>query len=95
MSDLLDAVDALLARQNVMPPPQVRARLRKADGLTQDEVAEVFGVTRVAFHRWETGAAKPRRRHLEAYVRLLNGWAEKHPEAANEPQPVREAGEKH
>jgi HTH-type transcriptional regulator/antitoxin MqsA len=39
-------------------------------------------VTRVAFHRWEVGAAKPRRRHLEAYVRLLKGWATKHPEAA-------------
>ncbi|MEU4490071.1 helix-turn-helix domain-containing protein [Streptomyces purpurascens] len=95
MSDLFDAVDALLARPDVMPPPEVRARLRKADGLRQDEVAAVFGVTRVAFHRWETGAAKPRRRHLEAYVRLLNGWAEKHPEAAHGPQQVHEAGEKH
>ena len=82
MSELLDAVDALLVRPDVMPPPEVRARLRKADGLTQEEVAEVFGVTRVAFNRWEVGAAKPRRRHLEAYVRLLKGWAAKHPQAA-------------
>ena len=83
MSDLLEAVDALLVRPAVMPPPEVRARLRKADGLTQEEVAEVFGVTRVAFNRWEVGAAKPRRRHLEAYVRLLKGWATKYPEAAD------------
>lgn len=82
MSDLLDAVDALLARSDDMPPPEIRARLRKADGLTQDEVAAVFGVTRVAFHRWETGLATPRRRHREAYVRLLSGWAQKYPEAA-------------
>ncbi|MFD9984069.1 helix-turn-helix domain-containing protein [Streptomyces massasporeus] len=75
-----------------MPPPDVRARLRKADGLTQDEVADVFGVTRVAFHRWETGQAKPRRRHLEAYVRLLNGWAAKHPEAAKPLEPTQQAG---
>ncbi|MFD6823347.1 helix-turn-helix domain-containing protein [Streptomyces sp. NPDC060085] len=67
-----------------MPSPEVRARLRKADGLTQEEVAEVFGVTRVAFNRWEVGAAKPRKRHLEAYARLLQGWAVKHPEAAAE-----------
>ncbi|MFE2823497.1 type II toxin-antitoxin system MqsA family antitoxin [Streptomyces sp. NPDC059271] len=67
-----------------MPSPEVRARLRKADGLTQEEVAEVFGVTRVAFNRWEVGAAKPRRRHLEAYVRLLQGWSAKHPEAVSE-----------
>jgi len=92
VSELLNAVDALLARPDTMPPPDVRARLRKADGLTQEEVAEVFGVTRVAFHRWETGLAKPRRRHLEAYVRLLNGWAAKHPEAAEAPEPERQAG---
>jgi HTH-type transcriptional regulator/antitoxin MqsA len=83
MSELLDAVDALLARPEPLPSPEVRARLRKADGLTQEEVAEVFGVTRVAFNRWEVGAAKPRRRHLEAYIRLLQGWAAKHPEAAD------------
>ncbi|MFF3208346.1 helix-turn-helix domain-containing protein [Streptomyces sp. NPDC002962] len=82
MSELIDAVDALLVRPDTLPPPEVRARLRKADGLTQQEVAEVFGVTRVAFNRWEVGAAKPRRRHLEAYSRLLTGWAAKHPAAA-------------
>ncbi|WP_258308729.1 helix-turn-helix domain-containing protein [Streptomyces sp. NWU339] len=92
MSELLNAVDALLARPDAMPPPDVRARLRKADGLTQEEVAEVFGVTRVAFHRWETGLAKPRRRHLEAYVRLLTGWAAKHPEAAQASEAERQAG---
>ncbi|MGW7645442.1 helix-turn-helix domain-containing protein [Streptomyces bobili] len=74
-----------------MPPPDVRARLRKADGLTQEEVASTFGVTRVAFHRWETGIAKPRRRHLEAYVRLLDGWTKKHPEAV-QPTLDRKAG---
>ncbi|MGA5508887.1 helix-turn-helix domain-containing protein [Streptomyces umbrinus] len=83
MSELLDAVDALLARPDLLPSPEVRARLRKADGLTQKEVAGVFGVTRVAFNRWEVGAAKPHPRHLEAYVRLLRGWATKHPGAAD------------
>ena len=92
MSDLLDAVDALLARPDVLPPPHVRAELRKAAGLRQDEVAEVFGVTRVAFHRWETGQAKPHRRRLEAYAHLLNGWAKKYPEATAPPIPEQEAG---
>jgi HTH-type transcriptional regulator/antitoxin MqsA len=92
VSELLDAVDALLTRpDDALPPPDVRARLRKADGLTQEEVAAVFGVTRVAFHRWETGLAKPHRRRLEAYVRLLNGWAKKHPEALL-PESVQQAG---
>ncbi|GGQ86907.1 hypothetical protein GCM10010250_67440 [Streptomyces althioticus] len=92
MSDLIEAVDALLTRPDLMPPPEIRARLRKADGLTQAEVAEVFGVTRAAFNRWEVGAARPRRRHLEAYVRLLNGWAQKHPQAAQTLAPSTPAG---
>ncbi|MER6342347.1 MULTISPECIES: helix-turn-helix domain-containing protein [Streptomyces] len=83
LSELLDAVDALLARPDALPPPEVRARLRKADDLTQQEVARVLGVTRVAFNRWEVGAAKPRRRHLEAYAHLLAGWAAKHPQAVD------------
>ncbi|MEV5083175.1 MULTISPECIES: helix-turn-helix domain-containing protein [unclassified Streptomyces] len=83
-SDLIHAVEALVARPEELPPPDVRARLRKADGLTQEEVAGVFGVTRVAFNRWEVGAARPRRRHLEAYVHLLKGWAVKHPDAAGD-----------
>ncbi|MCF2437117.1 hypothetical protein LV779_35920 [Streptomyces thinghirensis] len=75
---------ALLVRPGHLPPPEVRARLRKADGLTQQDVAQVFEATRVAFNRWEVGTAKPRRRHLEAYAcSLLAGWAAKHPAAAD------------
>ncbi|MFJ3229169.1 helix-turn-helix domain-containing protein [Streptomyces sp. NPDC086783] len=91
MSELLDAVDALLTRPALLPSPEVRARLRKADGLTQEEVAQVFGVSRVTFNRWEVGAARPRQRHLQAYVRLLQGWARKHPEAATQ-YSARQAG---
>ncbi|MFH9439508.1 helix-turn-helix domain-containing protein [Streptomyces rochei] len=83
MSELLDAVDTLLARPDTLPPPEVRAQLRKADGLTQQDVADVLQVSRVAFNRWEVGAARPRRRHLEAYARLLAGWADKHPTAVS------------
>ncbi|MER5859806.1 helix-turn-helix domain-containing protein [Streptomyces sp900105245] len=83
MNDLNEAVDALLSRPaDVLPSPEVRARLRKASGLTQEEVAEAFGVHRMAFLRWENGQSMPRRRHRDAYLRLLKGWAEKHPEAA-------------
>ncbi|MEU5397355.1 helix-turn-helix domain-containing protein [Streptomyces tibetensis] len=81
------AVDAPLMRPDLMPPPEIRARLRKADGLTQAEVAEVFGVTLAALNRWEVGAAKPRRRLLKTYIRLLNGCAQKHPQAAQAAAP--------
>ncbi|MEU6460282.1 helix-turn-helix domain-containing protein [Streptomyces sp. NPDC047065] len=83
MSDLVRAVDALVARVHPLPPPEVRARLRKADDLTQEDVARALGITRVAFNRWEVGAAKPRPRHLAAYAHFLRRLAAKHPDAAN------------
>jgi HTH-type transcriptional regulator/antitoxin MqsA len=83
MTDLFGAVDELLSRPaDVLPPPEVRSRLRRASGLTQEEVAKAFGVHRMAFLRWENGQSMPRPRHRAAYLRLLKGWAEKHPEAA-------------
>ncbi|WP_226652021.1 helix-turn-helix transcriptional regulator [Streptomyces hydrogenans] len=39
--------------------PPVRAKLRLAAGLTQQEVAEVVGVKRVAVARWEPGPDVP------------------------------------
>lgn len=93
MGELDDAVDALLSRPaNVLPPPEVRARLRKASGLTQEEVAQAFGVHRMAFLRWENGQAMPRAKHRDAYARLLKGWAEKHPQAAQAPAPSTPVG---
>ncbi|MET9913577.1 helix-turn-helix domain-containing protein [Streptomyces sp. NPDC006476] len=84
MTDLTDVVDELLSRPaDVLPPPEVRARLRKASGLTQEEIADAFGVHRMAFLRWENGHSMPRPRHRAAYLRLLKGWAQKHPEAAD------------
>ena len=93
MTNLFDAVDALLSRPaDVLPPPAVRARLRKASGLTQEEVAEAFGVHRMAFLRWENGHSMPHRKNRAAYLRLLAGWAQKYPEAAVPTEPIREAG---
>ncbi|WLQ69199.1 MULTISPECIES: helix-turn-helix domain-containing protein [Streptomyces] len=79
----MDAIEALLSRPN-LPPPAARAALRRADGLTQAEVAEALEVSRVAFHRWETGQAEPRARSRAAYLRLLQGLAKKHPEISME-----------
>ncbi|MFI1700615.1 type II toxin-antitoxin system MqsA family antitoxin [Streptomyces bobili] len=93
MTDLFEAVDNLLSRPaDVLPPPEVRARLRKASGLTQEEVAEVFGVHRMAFLRWENGHSMPHRKNRAAYLRLLAGWAQKYPEAVSLAGPTRRAG---
>ncbi|MCY0955046.1 helix-turn-helix domain-containing protein [Streptomyces sp. H27-S2] len=95
--DRLRQVDALLdGLDDVLPPPHVRAQLRLAAGLTQKDVADVVGVKRVAVARWESGEARPRRPHREVYLHLLNGLAERFPEAAQldegMPTPTSEGG---
>jgi DNA-binding XRE family transcriptional regulator len=82
---LLAAVDALLARPNELPPPAERKRLRGAAGVTQGELAEVFGVRRETVVGWETGRSDPRPPKREAYARLLEGWAAKYPAGTGEP----------
>ncbi|MFF4249469.1 helix-turn-helix domain-containing protein [Streptomyces sp. NPDC001822] len=83
MVDLLAAVDAVLTRTPDLPSPDVRARLRKADKLTQQQVADLLGVRRLAVARWETGKVEPREPHRQAYIRLLAGLAIKHPQSAD------------
>ncbi|MCX4411548.1 type II toxin-antitoxin system MqsA family antitoxin [Streptomyces sp. NBC_01764] len=93
VTDLFEAVDELINRPaDVLPPPEVRARLRKASGLTQEEVAEVFGVHRMAFLRWENGHSMPHRKNRAAYLRLLTGWAQKYPDAAVVTEPASRTG---
>ncbi|OKJ48603.1 regulator [Streptomyces sp. CB02009] len=92
--DRLKRVDALL--DDLLPPPRVRAKLRIAAGLTQQEVAEAVGVKRLAVARWELGETHPRRPHRAVYLHLLNRLAERYPEAAvpdeDMPTPTSEGG---
>ncbi|MFE7620561.1 helix-turn-helix domain-containing protein, partial [Streptomyces sp. NPDC057496] len=53
MSELFDAVDALLASRATLPPPTERKRLRAAHGLTIDEVATALKVRRATVSGWE------------------------------------------
>ncbi|MFJ6628905.1 MULTISPECIES: helix-turn-helix domain-containing protein [unclassified Streptomyces] len=92
--DRLKRVDALV--DGLLPPPTVRAKLRVAAGLTQQEVAEAVGVKRLAVARWELGQTHPRRPHRAAYMHLLNRLAERYPDAAQPdegmPTPASEGG---
>jgi transcriptional regulator with XRE-family HTH domain len=81
MSELFDAVDALIADQSPLPPPGERERLRKAHGLTQEQVANALGVRRGTVVSWESGKTEPRPPQREAYARLLNKLAELYPAA--------------
>ncbi|MFB7031427.1 MULTISPECIES: telomere-associated protein Tap [unclassified Streptomyces] len=79
MSELFDAVDALLASRAPLPPPTERKRLRSAHGLTIDEVASALQVRRATVSAWESGRTEPRPPERDAYARLLDGLAKLYP----------------
>ncbi|MFE2101575.1 helix-turn-helix transcriptional regulator, partial [Streptomyces sp. NPDC059468] len=79
MSELFDAVDALVASRSPLPPPAERRRLRQAHALTLDEVAAVLQVRRATVGAWESGRTEPRPPEREAYARLLEQLAQLYP----------------
>jgi DNA-binding transcriptional regulator YiaG len=77
---LFAAVDALLqGPQEVLPNPAERARLREAAGVPQSAVAKAFSTTTQTVKNWESGRSEPRPPRLQAYKRLLDGWAAQFP----------------
>lgn len=85
MSELFDAVDALLASRATLPPPAERKRLRVAHGLTIDEVATALKVRRATVSGWESGKTEPRPPERDAYARLLEKLGELYPAPADAP----------
>ncbi|MFJ4696123.1 telomere-associated protein Tap [Streptomyces sp. NPDC088766] len=81
MSELFDAVDALVASRSPLPPAEERKRLRVAHGLTLDEVAGALKVRRATVSAWESTKkpTEPRGPEREAYARLLKQLAELYP----------------
>ncbi|MGW6845946.1 telomere-associated protein Tap [Streptomyces sp. NPDC054958] len=91
--ELFDAVDALLEGEPRLPSPAERARLREAAGVTQARLAAALKSTPQTVKNWENGRSEPRPPRLQAYLRLLDGWAERYPAppaAAPEPAAVPE-----
>ncbi|MGV9563798.1 telomere-associated protein Tap [Streptomyces sp. NPDC003480] len=82
MSELFDAVDALVASRSPLPSPEERKRLRQAHGLTLDEVAGALKVRRATVSGWESGKTEPRPPEREAYARLLQQLATLYPAPA-------------
>ncbi|MGW0703338.1 telomere-associated protein Tap [Streptomyces sp. NPDC002867] len=77
--ELFAAVDSLLEDQPQLPPPAERARLREAAGITQARLATALKSTTQTVKNWESGRSEPRPPRLQAYLRLLEGWAAKYP----------------
>ncbi|MER5201086.1 telomere-associated protein Tap [Streptomyces sp. NPDC002755] len=81
--ELFASVDALLAEEPQLPSPAERARLREEAGITQARLAQVLKTTPQTVKNWENGRSEPRPPRLEAYQRLLEGWAAKYPKSAS------------
>ena len=78
--ELFSAVDALLEGTGPqLPPPAERVRLREAAGVTQARLAQALKSTVQTVKNWENGRSEPRPPRLQAYLRLLDGWAERYP----------------
>ncbi|KIE22894.1 transcriptional regulator [Streptomyces sp. MUSC 125] len=76
--ELFASVDALLDEEPQLPPPAERARLREAAGITQARLASALKTTTQSVKNWENGRSEPKSPRLDAYQRLLNGWAAKY-----------------
>ncbi|MEU9322022.1 helix-turn-helix transcriptional regulator [Streptomyces sp. NPDC048295] len=77
--ELFASVDALLEEEPQLPPPAERARLREAAGITQTRLAQALKSTVQTVKNYENGRSEPKSPRLEAYQRLLKGWAAKYP----------------
>ena len=81
MSELFDAVDALVASRSPLPSAAERKRLRAAHGLTLDEVAGALQVRRATVSGWESTKkpTEPRGPEREAYARAAQAARELYP----------------
>ncbi|MFF1594110.1 telomere-associated protein Tap [Streptomyces sp. NPDC058286] len=90
--ELFANIDALLEEEPQLPPPAERARLREAAGITQARLATALKTTTQTVKNYENGRSEPKSPRLEAYQRLLTGWAARYPThgtpAAPTPPPV-------
>ncbi len=89
VSELFDAVDALVASRSPLPSAEERKRLRVAHGLTLDEVAAALKVRRATVSGWESAKkpTEPRGPEREAYARLLKQLAELYPRPEEQAAP--------
>jgi transcriptional regulator with XRE-family HTH domain len=70
-STVADGIRSRLRVRLDLPPPEQRRALREAAELTQQELADVIGVSKQAISHWETGIRTPRGAFLGRYVEAL------------------------
>jgi transcriptional regulator with XRE-family HTH domain len=68
VKDLLHRVRA----RRRLPPPAKQRLIRELAGLSQEDIAQALGCTRMAVSLWESGRRTPRPPLLARYVALLD-----------------------
>lgn len=64
-------INSRMRLRNDLPEPEQRRSIREAAGLTQQDIADVVGVSRQAITAWEAGDRYPRKAQLARYVEAL------------------------
>ncbi|MGW3910569.1 helix-turn-helix transcriptional regulator [Streptomyces sp. NPDC005070] len=54
-----------------LPDPEQRRNIRETVGLSQQDIADIVGVSRQAITAWEAGDRYPRKEQLARYVEAL------------------------
>lgn len=67
----LNEVRERVAARRSLPDLDGRRELRRRNGLSLEEIAQVVGVSKVTVSKWERGVCEPRGDHLRAYVEVL------------------------
>jgi transcriptional regulator with XRE-family HTH domain len=60
----------------LLPPPEIRKKLRTAMGVTIRAASAELGVSNVSYTFWERGTRTPNPEHLRAYHAQLSRWQE-------------------
>jgi transcriptional regulator with XRE-family HTH domain len=54
-----------------LPPPEIARAIRRAAGVSQQELADAIGVSRQAVSYWEAGLRRPRGARLAVYAEAI------------------------
>ncbi|MGW2582640.1 helix-turn-helix transcriptional regulator [Streptomyces virginiae] len=64
-------INSRMRLRSDLPGPEQRRTIREAAGLSQQDLADIVGVSRQAVTAWEAGDRYPRKAQLARYVEAL------------------------
>jgi transcriptional regulator with XRE-family HTH domain len=60
----------------LLPAPDQRRSIRIAYGVSQKDIADVLGVSRLTVSMWERGQTEPKAEHAQKYAELLQSMSQ-------------------